>query len=129
MEIAEIIRALAGALKPAAVIAVDALAAGDVSRLGTTIQISSAGISPGSGVMNARRELSEKSLGVPVMSIGVPTVVDAAVLTGEKDAAPMMITPRDIDLLVSRAGKTLSLIINKALQPGLSFGEIAYLVG
>jgi spore protease len=127
MEIAEIIRALAATLKPAAVIAVDALAAGDVSRLGTTIQISSAGISPGSGVMNAREELSEKSLGLPVISVGVPTVIDAAALTGS--STPMMITPRDIDLLVGRAGKALSLIINKALQPELSFEEIAYLVG
>jgi spore protease len=127
MEVAEIISALAKALKPAAVIAVDALAAGDVSRLGNTIQISSAGISPGSGVMNAREELSETSLGLPVIALGVPTVVDAAALTGEN--TPMMITPRDIDLLVGRAGKILSLAINKALQPQLSLEELAYLVG
>jgi spore protease len=54
-------------------------------------------------------------------------VIDAAALTGS--STPMMITPRDIDLLVGRAGKTLSLAINKALQPQLSLEEIAYLVG
>jgi spore protease len=77
--------------------------------------------------MNEREELSRASLGLPVIALGVPTVVDAAALTG--DSTPMMITPRDIDLLVGRAGKILSLAINKALQPQLSLEELAYLTG
>ncbi len=145
METAEVIRSLAGTLKPAAVVAVDALAARSAARLGNTIQISNGGISPGSGVMNSRAEISEPTLGVPVVSIGVPTVVDASTLAAdllkcaepeddkrglfEPEGAAMMITPREIDVLVGRAAKTLSLCINKALQPDLTLEELTYLVG
>lgn len=144
IETAEIIKSLSKDLNPAAVIAVDALAARSVSRLGNTIQIASSGISPGSGVMNARKELSSKSLGVPVISIGIPTVVDAATLANdllnaadgskgragmfEPEGAEMMITPREIDVLIGHACKTLSLAINKALQPSMTLEEIGYLV-
>lgn len=144
IETAEIIKSLCGDLKPGAVIAIDALAARNASRLGNTIQIASSGISPGSGVMNARRELSRKTLGVPVVSIGIPTVVDATTLASdllsggedvesrrglfEPEGSAMMITPREIDVLIGHACKTLSLAINKALQPGMTLEEIGYLV-
>lgn len=139
IESGEIIRALTSATAPAAVIAVDALAAQSLSRLGRTIQLSNAGISPGSGVMNSRFELSESTLGVPVISLGVPTVVDAATLTEELSGAPvqlchrdtaagMMVTPREVDLLIERAAKVIALAINHALQPHLSLPDIEYLV-
>lgn len=144
IETAEIIKSLSKDLKPAAVIVVDALAARSASRLGNTIQIASSGISPGSGVMNTRKELSQKSLGVPVVSIGIPTVVDATTLASdllncdedaenrrgffESEGASMMITPREIDVLIGHACKTLSLAINKALQPDMTIEEIGYLV-
>lgn len=145
METAEIICSLVKDLKPSAVIVIDALAARSASRLGNTIQIASSGISPGSGVMNSRKELSMDSLGVPVVSIGIPTVVDATTLASdlldsaeeniekrrglfEPEGAAMMITPREIDVLIGHACKTLSLAINKALQPGLTLEEIDYLV-
>lgn len=145
IETAEIIKSLSVDLKPAAVIVVDALAARSASRLGNTIQIASSGISPGSGVMNARKELSQNSLGVPVVSIGIPTVVDATTLASdllncedddtenrrgffESAGASMMITPREIDVLIGHACKTLSLAINKALQPDMTIEELGYLV-
>jgi len=144
IETSEIIHAVTQDIKPCAVIAVDALAARSASRLGCTVQVANTGISPGSGVMNHRKELSTQTLGVPVVSIGVPTVVDAATLAGdllsgdseseeiralfEPQGQKMMITPREIDNLISHACKILSLSINKALQPDLTLEEIGQLV-
>lgn len=131
IETAEMIRAICRETAPAAVIAVDALACSDVSRLGTTVQICDSGISPGSGVSNRRRELSARQLGVPVIAVGVPTVVDMHTivrsLTGgvtDADMPNMMVTPRDIDRLAERAAQLLSFGINLALQPTLSFEDV-----
>lgn len=81
IETSEIILGVTDRIKPSLIIAVDALASRKLSRLGTTVQISDTGISPGSGVGNNRNELSEKTLGIPVIAIGVPMVVDAATMT------------------------------------------------
>ena len=83
IETGEIVLALVNFIRPAAVISIDALAAQDYSRLGSTIQIANTGISPGSGVQNSRKELSERTLGVPVISVGVPTVIDGATLAAQ----------------------------------------------
>ena len=131
MESAELVAAAVRAVRPAAVLTVDALCARKLSRLGCTIQLSDSGIVPGSGVGNARRELSRGTLGVPVVSMGVPTVVDAATLaadlTGNNDppaeSAGMMVTPREVDLLIDRAAKLCAMAVNRALQPHLSMEE------
>ena len=83
METAEYIHALVKEMSPDLIIAVDALAARKVNRLNTTIQISDTGICPGSGVGNHRKEISKRTLGIPVISIGVPTVVDAATIVND----------------------------------------------
>lgn len=83
METAEYIHALVKEMCPDIIIAVDALAARNVNRLNTTIQISDTGICPGSGVGNHRKEISNRTLGIPVISIGVPTVVDAATIVND----------------------------------------------
>ena len=83
IETSEILEGIIRKTSPDLVIAVDALAARSVKRLCTTIQITDTGISPGGGVGNKRRELSQKSLGVPVIAIGVPTVVDAGTIIGD----------------------------------------------
>lgn len=139
----ETIETLEGAVKkisPCAVITVDALAARRLSRLGCTVQMSNAGVVPGSGVGNARAEISEKSLSVPVIAVGVPTVVDAVTLVSDllgedevsdsvlREGTDMMVTPREIDLLIDRAARLLSISINKALQPHLSAEDITLLV-
>ena len=80
METAEILKGIIGETKPKAVIAIDALAARSVKRLGTTIQLTDTGIHPGSGVGNHRHGLTKESLGIPVLAIGVPTVVGAAAI-------------------------------------------------
>jgi len=131
IETSEIVRAIADKLQPAAIIAVDALACSDVERLGTTIQLSDTGISPGSGVSNTRSELSQKQFGVPVIAIGVPTVVDMHTivksLTGidtQADVPNMMVTPRDIDRLTERASQLIAFGINLALHPSLTLEDV-----
>lgn len=128
-EAGEIIKGVVQTLGADVVITVDALAARNVNRLGTTIQMCDTGIVPGSGVGNSRQEISRKTVGVPVISIGVPTVVDAATLimdcTGEEKhisekAQSMMVTPREVDLMIERAAKLTSLAINCALQPDIT---------
>ena len=83
METAELVKAVTEKLRPDAVIAVDALAARRLGRVCRTVQLTDTGIAPGSGVGNARRELSRGTLGVPVVGLGVPTVVDAATLASD----------------------------------------------
>lgn len=132
IETGEILSALVNFIRPDAVIAVDALAAQDYSHLGKTIQISDSGISPGSGVQNSRKEISEKTMGIPVISIGVPTVIDGATLTAEFSQKPKeeidpsarcaMVTPREVDRMIGHSAKFISLAINKALYPELSSG-------
>lgn len=83
IETAEIIRGVAAHVKPCCIIAIDALSATSVSRIGSTIQITNTGISPGSGIGNRRADISAKTMGVPVIAIGVPTVVHSAVIVNE----------------------------------------------
>lgn len=131
IETAEIVRALCDKINPSAVIVIDALACSELTRLGTTIQISDAGISPGSGVQNKRKELSRDSLGIPVIAIGVPTVVDMHTILNSLGSPPasknipnMMVTPRDIDRLIERATRIIACGINRALQPTMTFEDI-----
>ena len=80
-------------------------------------------------MQNRRRELSEATLSVPVIAVGVPTVVDASgLLQKESRMEPMMVTPRNIDQLIRHAARLLSLSINRALQPTLSVEEIEMLI-
>ena len=131
IETAELIRAVCAEIKPSAVIAADALACSDISRLGTTIQITDSGISPGSGVSNARRELSQAQLGVPVIAVGVPTVVDMHTIVRsytdadiDAELPNMLVTPRDIDRLTERASQLIAFGINLALQPTLTLADV-----
>ena len=145
IETAEIIESLVQRVKPRAVLVIDALASCRLTRLGTTIQLTDTGIAPGSGVGNRRVELSARTLGVPVIAIGIPTVVDATtlaldVLQANGLDAPsgqpleqsgerlMMVTPKEVDLMVDRAAETLAMGINHALQPDLSEEELLSIV-
>ena len=137
VESGEVVRAVCERIQPACVIAVDALASRSVERLCRTVQISDAGIAPGSGVGNHRFALNEESLGVPVIAIGVPTVVDAATLAADltgQDKRPeegrtLMVTPRDIDRLVADLSKLLGYGISLALQPQMTVAELELLLG
>ncbi len=83
IETGEIIRGIVDRIKPDFIIAIDALASRKMERVNTTIQIADTGIAPGSGVGNKRMELSKDTLGIPVIAIGVPTVVDAATMAND----------------------------------------------
>jgi len=141
MEAAEIVRGVVDQTAPDLVIVVDALAARSTKRLNRTIQVTDTGIQPGSGVGNHRNALTEESLGVPVIAIGVPTVVDAATIVGdaieklEKEEGErresifpldsirgmselnnMYVTGKNIDEIIKRLSFTISEALNIALE-------------
>lgn len=157
IESAEVIKGVVERVKPDVIIAVDALASRSINRISTTFQISDTGINPGSGVANKRKALSEETLGVKVIAIGVPTVVDAKTVAidsidtalgeiGEKDLDEMkkgefikehigseigslMVTPKDIDIVIEKTSKTVANGINLALHKNLTFRDIEGYVG
>ncbi len=83
IETVEIVKGIVDKVRPDVVIAIDALAARSVERIVSTVQLSDAGISPGAGVGNNRKGLNKKTLGVPVIAIGIPTVIDAVTITSD----------------------------------------------
>lgn len=126
IETAEYIKGVVEFVKPDAVILIDALASRKISNLGKTVQLSNTGITPGAGVGNFRKAIDKSTIGVPVISMGVPTVVDGKTIVHDltenkenvsSEADEMMVTPRDIDTVIARAAKLLALSINCALQP------------
>ena len=123
LEVTEILKGIIKQTEVEAVIVIDALAAGSITRLFKTIQFSNTGISPGSGVKNRRKEISEKTLGIPVIAVGIPTVVDALSLAFEiteqipKNDTDMIVTPKEADLLCHRISEILARAINVFLQP------------
>ncbi|RYL91562.1 GPR endopeptidase [Sporolactobacillus sp. THM7-4] len=114
IETSDIILGVIEKSKPDFVIAVDALAARSIERVNTTIQVSDSGINPGSGIGNNRKELSRDTLGIPVVAVGVPTVVDAVTITSDV-----------LDLLLKHLSKEMSNTRpSKSLVPSwLPFGE------
>ena len=125
MESAEIIRGVIGETKPDMVIVIDALAARSTKRLNRTIQITNTGIHPGSGVGNHRNAITQESLSVPVLALGVPTVVDAATIVGDamgerpvalKELNNMYVTTKDVDQQIQQISHIICDGINKALN-------------
>ena len=130
IETGEYILSVVKRIRPNAVIAVDALASRRIERLGRTVQISDAGISPGAGVGNHRTRIDRETIGVPVIAIGVPTVVDAQTFANDllgdglaarsacrrRDDRQMIVIPREIDLLTERAARLLGFSLNAAMQ-------------
>lgn len=153
IESMELVEALVKSLQPCAIVCVDSLAARDSRRIGCTIQLTDTGIQPGAGVGNHRKPLTEASVGTPVISVGMPTVVYAATLARDAfawlsaregddvdheaalsdmerallsaDIGEMIVTPREIDAIVQDAAGIIASGINRALQPALSDAEIS----
>ena len=136
MESALLVRAAAEQLHPACVIAIDALVSRSAARLCRTVQLSDTGIVPGSGVGNHRMALNEETLGVPVISVGVPTVVEASTLImdllgAEDDNVPgadLFVTPREVDSRVSDLSRVIGYGISMALNPGLTVEDLDMLL-
>ena len=140
VESGELVKAVAEKIRPGCIIAVEALASRSMDRVCTTVQLANTGIVPGSGVGNHRAALNRETLGVPVIAVGVPTVVDAGTLAadilaeaGQEGLDPealagagdgLMVTPRDIDQRVADLVKVIGYGINLALQPGLTIEDV-----
>ena len=164
METGEIIRGIVEKIKPNLVICIDALASRKMDRVNRTIQIGTSGISPGAGIGNRRMQINEETLGVPVIAIGVPTVVDAATLANdtidlvldemirtansggefynmlksidkqEKQkmiteilnpyVGNLVVTPKEIDMVINSLSKIIANGLNIALQPALNLEDI-----
>lgn len=136
METADLIKSAAKIAKPEVIIAIDSLAARNINRISTTIQISDTGISPGAGTGNYRKQLNEKTLGIKVIAIGVPTVIDSKTLIMDnlfeylKDpngaeqyidekGVPMIVTSTEIDQVIKDFSDIISNGINITLHPGI----------
>ncbi len=149
METAEMAAGLVERLKPSALLVVDALAAMETSHIGTTVQLTDAGICPGSGVGNHRAGITRETMKVPVIAMGVPMVVYASTIvrdalkgilaeqSTQEEAHRMaeqltgnvkgdlVVTPRNIDELVAGLADMLALAINSALQPACTMEELS----
>lgn len=142
IETGELLQGVIRNIRPSAMIVIDALASRRLERLGCTVQISDAGISPGAGVGNRRTRIDSTTMGIPVIAIGVPTVVDALTLAFDlldiederqsvelsESISPqgrtMVVTPKEIDLLIKRASGLISLSINMALQTDIDTEDL-----
>ena len=144
VESAQVVRSIVGEVRPELVIAVDALASRSMDRVCRTVQIADTGIVPGSGVGGGREPLNRESLGIPVIAMGVPTVVDAATLALDMAAeagvklrpedlscrdGSMIVTPRDIDFTVRDISRLIGYGINCALHPELSVADMDMMLG
>ena len=141
IETGEYILSVVKRIKPNAVVVIDALASRRIERLGRTVQISDAGISPGAGVGNHRTRINQETLGVPVIAIGVPTVVDARTFADDllgademrhgfsyAQSQPMIVIPREIDLLTERASRLLGFSLNAAMQNSFELKDLMSLM-
>lgn len=157
----DIISSIVDRIRPAAVIAVDALAAADLQRIVTSVQLADTGIHPGSGVGNRRAAITRQTLGVPVIAVGVPTVVHAVTIAsqtidllverlrsesrfyelldgmaGEEKhgliqeilspaVGDLMVTPKEIDILIEDMAYLVAAGINQALHPNADHFDFA----
>ena len=128
IESARQIATLCEALRPQLVVVIDALAGAEAEQLCRSVQVSDAGISPGSGVGNDRQELSRHTLGAPVLTVGMPTVIDAGFFGGDEFRG-MFVTPRDVDSLVRAGGRLIGYALNLALHTGIDIADVDALVG
>lgn len=147
LETFEVIKGIVDNTKPALLVVVDALAAQNVDRIGTTIQMANTGIQPGAGVGNARHSLTQEDLGVPVVAIGCPTIVSASVIASQaikkyclnsgamynetkslnsiKDilsyfGGSLAVTPKEIDEIIENSSRIISMGVAKSIFPGIS---------
>ncbi len=147
LETFDVIKGVVDNIKPAVLIVVDSLAAQNVERIGTTIQMSNTGIQPGSGIGNSRQALTQQELGIPVIAVGCPTIVNAAIITNQairqycvnngvsfvesrandtiKDilsffGGSLTVTPKEIDDIIENTSRILAMGVATSLFPGIS---------
>ena len=143
IETGEYLLSVVKRIRPNAVIAIDALASRRLERLGCTLQISDTGIAPGAGVGNHRTRINHETLGVPVIAIGVPTVVDVQTLANDllgsdfksdriarqaRKGKRMVVIPDEIDLLTERAARLIGFSLNAAMQNDFALSDLVALM-
>ncbi|MEA4934593.1 MAG: GPR endopeptidase [Lawsonibacter sp.] len=138
VESGEVVRAVCERIHPDCVVVVDALASRSLARLCRTVQLADTGIIPGSGVGNHRLALNQETLGVPVVALGVPTVVEGSTLAADlmaTDELPnlgegrdLLVTPKDIDSQVADLAKIVGYGISLALQPTMTVADLDLLL-
>ena len=120
IESTDVVRGVCRQINPDFIIAIDSIATRSVERLGSTVQISDTGLFPGSGVGNCRTAMNEESLGVPVISVGVPTVIDSRLFTKADDCdkkpegEALLVSPKEIDEITDVASKIIGGAVNQA---------------
>lgn len=127
IEALEQVRAVAREIRPEAIVAFDALAAVEPERLCRTIQLTDAGIAPGSGLGNCRAAFTKASLKTPVLAVGAPTLMDAETLAGRElsGLSGLIVTPRDVDFRVRELSRVAGFGVSMALHSGLRAEDIA----
>lgn len=110
----DIVNGVVKAIKPAVVIVIDALTARSPARVGCSFQFSNTGISPGGGIGNKNKPLNKSTLGVPVIAIGVPMMINASTFGYEKD--DFIVAPKEIDIYTTHCAKLLARVINLAIH-------------
>ncbi len=149
VESAEIIKAVADKISPDALIVIDSLMSGKAERLARTVQLTDTGIVPGSGINNNRFEISPKTMGVPVVTIGIPMVIDAGTLAKDivgslikegqdgdgiieknlpSSQGSLVVTPKHIDAIVNKAARLIGFSINKAIHKKLTVEDMTSLL-
>jgi spore protease len=157
LETFDVVKGVVDKIKPGVVIAIDSLASRSLSRISATYQLTDTGISPGSGIGNKRKALDKQQLGVPVVAVGVPLVVYASTIASDliaqaiksdnksdtevsdiiassinkimnADDGHMMVTPKEIDVIVKDCAKTISGAINLCVTKGVDLSEIDQLI-
>lgn len=149
LETAEVIDGVVGNIKPDMIVVIDALASRSISRIGTSLQVSNVGISPGSGIGNKRKAIDQESLGIPVLAVGIPMVVYAYTIASEIllsaaiksntndnqiknvinmiqdiEGSDMIVTPKNIDMLIDNASDLVARALNFSIHKDLSEEEI-----
>lgn len=149
LETAEVIDGVVGNIKPDMIVVIDALASRSISRIGTSLQVSNVGISPGSGIGNKRKAIDQETLGIPVLAVGIPMVVYAYTIASEIllsaaiksntndnqiknvinmiqdiEGSDMIVTPKNIDMLIDNASDLIARSLNFSIHKDLSEEEI-----
>lgn len=143
LESAEIIKGVSERSRPDLIVVIDALVSRKLSRVCTTVQLADTGIVPGSGIGNSRVALNKETLGVPVIAVGVPTVVDAATLAADlmeqagmqvdsevlkNDGGGMIVTPKDIDASIQDIAKVIGYSLNLAFHEGMGIDDVTMFI-
>ncbi|MGN0649941.1 MAG: GPR endopeptidase [Oscillospiraceae bacterium] len=118
IETARMVRAVADEIGADCILAIDALACSDIKRIGKTVQITNAGIIPGSGAANRRTEITRRTMGIPVVAVGVPTAAELSAITGKSEDRGYLVLAGDVDILTKIWAESIAEAVNRIAEKG-----------